>query len=128
MKKLGKAVGAIAIAGAIAAGGAAFTNSNTIAPLQGETAGYSTTTVSGVTATSVVYGLNAVGDTITSLNLVLDGDTTTDDIAFAFNGDNLTACSDAGTYDGVGDETTYACTANQNVVLATALHISAVNQ
>ncbi len=88
MKKLGKALGAVAIAGAVAAGGAAFTNSNT-QPAD-SVAGYGTTTVSGVTATSISYTLNATGTTITKVNLVLTGDTRNNNIGFAFGADNLT--------------------------------------
>jgi hypothetical protein len=125
MKKLGKALGAFAVAGAVAAGGAAFTNSNT-QPAD-SVAGYGTTTVSGVTATSIVYGLNAVGDTIDTVNLVLTGDTTVLDISYAFNAANSVVCDDPGTYNGVGDETTYACTANQSVTAATNFHLIATN-
>lgn len=124
MKKLGKALGAVAIAGAVAAGGAAFTNSNT-QPAD-SVAGYGTTTVSGVTATSISYTLNATGTTITKVNLVLTGDTRNNNIGFAFGADNLTVCDDAGSF--AAGSTTYLCTANQNVVAATTLHVSAYNK
>lgn len=124
MKKLGKALGAVALVGAVAAGGAAFTESNTLP--SANVAGYGTVTVTGVTATSVTYTLNAVGDTITAVNLTLTGDTTGDTIAFAFNAENTVACSDGGTYNGT-THTTYVCTANHTVSDVTAFHLVATN-
>lgn len=128
MKKLGKALGAIAIAGAVVAGGSAFTDSNTITAGQGEVAGYSTTTVSGVTATAITYTLDGPGANITAVNLTLTGDTTTNDVAYAFNADDLSTCG-LGTYDG-STETTYTCAVSPvvGVTTVTSLHISAVNK
>jgi hypothetical protein len=129
MKKLGKALGAVAVAGAIAAGGSAFTASNTVTAGQGAVAGYSSTTVSGVSATAITYTLDGPGANITAINLTLDGDTTTSDIGFAFNSDDLTSCG-AGTYDGIGDATAYTCTpaAPVDVTTVTGLHVSAINK
>jgi hypothetical protein len=125
MKKLGKALGAVAIVGAVAAGGAAFTESNTLP--SNNTAGYSSTTVTGVTATTVTYGLNATGDTIQTVNLVLQGDTRPDTIQLAFNGGNSATCSGAGAYDAGNDDTTYACTVSQATSGLTTLHVIATN-
>ena len=123
MKKLGKALGAVAIVGAIAAGGAAFTESNSLPAAN--VAGYGSVTVTGVTATSVTYTLNGVGDTITAVNLVLTGDTTPDTIKFAFNAENTVTCDDAGTF--AAGSTTYACTANHVVSTVTDFHLVATN-
>ena len=123
MKKLGKALGAIAIAGAVAAGGSAFTASNT--QPASTVAGYGTTSVTGVTVTSVAYTYNAGRDTITAVTLVVDTDTTGDTIGLAWGAGAAATCSDPGTYDGVGDETTYVCTAAQSVATASAWHIIA---
>ena len=62
--KTKKIVLAVAVIGAIAAGGVAFTAANTVPD---SVAGYKTTTVSGATVTDVQYGLNGVGDTINSV-------------------------------------------------------------
>ena len=95
MKKLGKALGAIAVAGAVAAGGSAFTASNTIEGGASATLGYNTQTLTGVTATSVVFGLNAAKDTITSVTVQLTGDQTGTAIAVGFGAANPADCGDA---------------------------------
>ncbi len=64
--KTKKIVLAVAVIGAIAAGGVAFTAANTVPD---SVAGYETTTVSGATVTDVHYALNSVGDTINSVIL-----------------------------------------------------------
>src|SRR3954447_11850439 len=124
MKKLGKALAAIAVVGTVAAGGAAFTESNTLPAAN--VAGYRTVTVTGGAGNSVPYTLNGVGDTITAVNLVLTGDTTTNDIKFAFNAENTVLCDDAGTF--AAGSTTYACTANHQVTNVTAFHLVATNK
>ena len=91
--------------------GSAFTASNTFA--DGATApktGYGETTVAGATVNSLAYNLSAAGDTITSVDLVLNGDTTGSAVSIGFNGDATTTCG-AGTYDAAAtpDATTYTC-------------------
>jgi hypothetical protein len=108
MKKLGKAIGALAIAGAIAAGGSAFTAANTL-PRTTSVHGYGQETITGVTATTVTYVLNAAKDTVTEVDLVLSGDTTGDTIKIGFNGAAPAACSGAGDNTAV-TSTSYACT------------------
>jgi hypothetical protein len=118
MKKLGKALGAVAIAGAIAAGGSAFTASNTISSGV-QTVGYVSQAISGVTATTVTYNTDTAKQNITSVDLDLNLDTTSKIISIAF-GDGLTEptpaqCHDAvpapvtGTYVALGTHTTYHC-------------------
>jgi hypothetical protein len=116
MKKLGKALGAIAIAGAVVAGGSAFTASNTL-PAGSVTQGYGSQTITGVTATSVTYVLDAPKENITAVDLTLAGDTTGKTIQIAFSGAAPATCSDSGTFD--TDHTDYSCTIAEAVTAAT---------
>ena len=104
---LGAAVAAVVLA----AGATAFTASNSL-PAASVTKGYGSQTITGVTATSVTYNTNVSGDTITSVGLVLTGDTTARTIKIAFNDAAPATCSDAGVFD--TDHTTYSCTVNQS--------------
>ena len=117
MKKLGKALGAVAIAGAIAAGGSAFTASNTL-PAGSVTQGYGSQTITGVTAQTVTYVLDAAKENILGVDLTLTGDTTSKTIQIAFSGAAPATCSDNGTFD--TDHTDYSCTGlSQAVASAT---------
>lgn len=113
-----KLLGAAALAGVLATGGSAFTASNSL-PAPDATRGYGSQTISGVSAESVVYNTNTAKDTITSVGLVLTGDTTAKTIQVAFNDAAPVTCSDSGSFDEVDDATTYACDANQSVATAT---------
>lgn len=70
---------AVAVIGAVAAGGAAFT-AGTGQPTT-QAVGYGATTVTGGSITGITYQLNAAGDTITTVTL-----TTTEDLTTANNG------------------------------------------
>jgi hypothetical protein len=96
-------VGALAVAGALVAGGSAFTNSNSQAASQ--VVGYGSTTISGATVTSMAYNLNAAGNNVNSVTLVLGGDTTGSNVAIGFNGGATTSCG-TGTFS---TNTTYTC-------------------
>ncbi|MCW2616377.1 MAG: hypothetical protein JWN08_3371 [Frankiales bacterium] len=110
-------IGAAAVAGVIAVTGAAFTNSNSL-PAADVTRGYGSQTISGVAAHAVTYNTNTAEDTITSVGLVLVGDTTAKVIQIAFNDATGATCSGLGAYDATTAKTTYSCTANQPVVTA----------
>src|SRR3954469_3305913 len=71
--KTKKIILAVAVIGAIAAGGAAFTAANTV---PNSVAGYGTSTVSGTTASSIHHILSDDGTTITHSTMVLLGDMT----------------------------------------------------
>jgi hypothetical protein len=116
MKKLGKALGAVAVVGAIAAGGSAFTASNTL-PAASVTQGYGSQTITGVTAQTVTYDLDSEKANITGVELTLDGDTTGQTIQIAFSGAAPATCSDSGTFD--TDHTNYVCLVNEPVTAAT---------
>ncbi|MCW2680675.1 MAG: hypothetical protein JWM62_2076 [Frankiales bacterium] len=106
-------IGAAAVAGVLAATGGAFTNSNSL-PATDVTRGYGSQTISGVTATSVTYNTNLAEDTITSVGLVLNGDTTLKTIQIAFNDAAGVTCP-GGSYDVGTTKTTYSCSASQPV-------------
>jgi hypothetical protein len=106
---------ALLAAGTIAAVvvvGSAFTASNTL-PAAGVDLGYGSQTISGVTATAVTYNLNVPGDTITSVGLVLTGDTTAKTVGIAFNDAAPATCSGSGSFS--AGSTTYACVVSQAV-------------
>src|SRR4029079_11614436 len=88
-------IGAIVVIAAIAAGGAAFTASNTVPDT---VAGYGTSNITGATATSLTYTLSADGTQISSAALVCDGDVTGDNVKAGFGSDALTTCT-VGSYD-----------------------------
>ena len=122
MKKLGKALGAVAVAGAIAAGGSAFTASNAL-PSGSVTQGYGSQTITGVTAQTVDYVLDAAKENITGVDITLAGDTTGQTIQIAFSGAAPATCSDSGTFD--TDHTDYACVISEAVSAATKFAIVA---
>jgi hypothetical protein len=98
-------IGAIAVIGAIVAGGAAFTASNTIPDT---VAGYGTSHITGATATALHYTLNTDGTQITTADLTFQGDQTGNVIKAGFGTDALTSCT-VGSYDSVNDDTTANC-------------------
>ena len=104
MRKSSKLIGALAIAGIAAAGGTAFTNSNTQATSQ--VVGYGSTTISGATVNSMIYNLNPAGDNVNSVTLQLAGNTTSSAVSMGFNGGATTSCG-TGTF--ASTATTYTC-------------------
>ena len=104
-RKTRRIVAAVAAIAVVAAGGAAFTASNTI---PASVAGYGTSNISGATATALTYTLAADGTTITGANLTFTGDQTGRTVKAGFGTAALTACT-VGTYDSVGDTTPVTC-------------------
>ena len=107
--KTGRLVAAIAVTGAVAAGGAAFTANNTMP--NGTVAGYGTVSVSGGTVTSLQYALSPDGTDISTATLVFSGDVHADTAAIGFDGANsgdTTTCG-PGSYS-AGTGTTFTCT------------------
>lgn len=74
---------AVAVVGAMAAGGAAFTASET---LPTNVAGYGTTTVTGGTVTDLKYVLSTDGQYIDEADLTFSGDVTGDTVGIGFDG------------------------------------------
>jgi hypothetical protein len=83
-------VAVVVVIGALAAGGAAFTATNTVPP---STAGYGSSTVSGATATDIVYGLSADGTDINTATITFTGDLSSDTVKAGFESASLTTCS-----------------------------------
>jgi hypothetical protein len=89
-------VAVVVLIGAIAAGGAAFTASNTIPDT---VAGYGTSHITGADAHTLNYQISSDGTTITEADLSFIGDLTGDVVTAGFNTDNLQNCT-VGAYDG----------------------------
>jgi hypothetical protein len=115
--KTKKIVLAVAVIGAIAAGGVAFTEANTVPD---SVAGYKTTTVSGATVTDVQYTLSADGTEINDVILTFsDPDITGMHVKIGFNGDDL------GTDCTVDSATQATCSGlTQDTVAANALAVA----
>ena len=99
-------IGAIVVIAAIAAGGAAFTASNTVPDT---VAGYGTSNITGATVTALHYTLNADGTEITDASLTFHGDQTGNVVKAGFGTDALTTCT-VGSYDSGTDTTPASCT------------------
>jgi hypothetical protein len=96
--KTKKIVLAVAVIGAVAAGGVAFTDANVVPDSM---AGYKDTTVSGATATAVNYTLNSSGTQITGVAVTFTTDITGKHVRIAFNNGALGSdCAITGTAPG----------------------------
>jgi hypothetical protein len=89
-------VAVVVLIAAIAAGGAAFTASNTIPDT---VAGYGTSHITGADAHTLNYVISSDGTTINEADLSFLGDLTGDVVTAGFNADNLQSCT-VGSYDG----------------------------
>lgn len=118
MRKNFKILGAAAVAGLVAVTGSAFTAGGTLPAATGVKS-YASQTVTGVVAKSIAYNANAIGDTYTSVTLVLATNTVAKTIQIAFNDESPATCSGTGAHVTATDETTYTCTVNQAVNTAT---------
>jgi hypothetical protein len=94
----------LAVVGAVAAGSAAFTASNTIPDT---TMGFGTSHITGATATSLTYTRSADGSTITAATLVFTGDISANTVKAGFNANALDLCA-AGSF--ASGDTTVVCT------------------
>jgi hypothetical protein len=92
---------------ALAAGGSAFTNSNTQQASQ--VVGYGSTSISGATVSSMGYNLNGPGTNVDSVTLVLAGDTTASAVSMGFNGGATTSCGTGTFTTGTPGSTSYTC-------------------
>jgi hypothetical protein len=112
-------IAGLAVIGALAGGGTAFTASNTV---PASVAGYGTSTISGATVDSLSYTRSADGATITGEALVLSGNQTGRTVEAAFGASNLTACA-VGTYDGTSS-TPVSCSISVATTAADAFHVA----
>jgi hypothetical protein len=117
--KTKKIVLAVAVIGAIAAGGVAFTDANVVPDSM---AGYKDTTVSGATATAVNYTLSSDGTNIDAVVVTFSTDITGKHVRIAFNNGTLTSdCTIAGT---VGSQTATCSSLTQATDTATHLAVT----
>ena len=118
MRKNIKLIGAVAVAGVVAATGSAFTAGNTVA---GSVAGYGTSTISGATATGVVHSLSADGDTIESTEITFNATQSGRTVVAGFGTTALESCT-VDVTDGLSAICTY--TAVYNTATATAFNVA----
>jgi hypothetical protein len=85
-RKTRRLIIAVALIGALAAGGAAYTAGNNVAD---QTVGYYAQNIVGTTANSVTYNISADGTTINSVDVVVTSDISGKVIKAGFN-DSLT--------------------------------------
>jgi hypothetical protein len=95
---------ALIVIGALVAGGAAFTASNTIPDT---VMGFGTSNITGATATSLTYTRTADGSAITAATLVFTGDIHSNTVQAGFNANALDTCA-AGSF--ASGSTTVVCT------------------
>jgi hypothetical protein len=113
-----KMIAGLAVIGALAGGGTAFTASNTV---PASVAGYGTSTISGATVDSLSYTRSADGATITGEALVLSGNQTGRTVEAAFGANDLTACV-VGTYS--ASSTPVTCSISVATAAADAFHVA----
>jgi hypothetical protein len=116
-------VAVLVVIGAIAAGGAAFTASNTVPDT---TAGYGTSHITGATATDIKYTLSADGTEINSVLLTFTGDLSNDTVQAGFESDNLTTCS-APVYDGTTSSTTTCSGYTESTTSSSTFNVAVTN-
>jgi hypothetical protein len=113
----------VVLVGAIAAGGAAFTASNTVSA---SVAGYGTSSISGATATDVHYTLSADGTQITTAKITFTGDLSADTVQAGFETNNLTTCS-APVYDGTTSSTSTCSGYTEPTDTSATFHVAVTN-
>jgi hypothetical protein len=119
-----KIIAGVAAIAALAAGGAAFTASNTIPDT---VAGYGTSNITGATATSLKYTLSADGTQINSAALVFTGDVTGDDVKAGFGTDDLSDCT-VGSYDSTAHTTSVTCSGyTQDTAASATFNVAVTN-
>ena len=116
-------VAVLVVIGAIAAGGAAFTASNTVSA---SVAGYGTSNITGATATDVHYTLNADGTEINSALITFTGDLSNDTVQAGFETSNLTTCS-APVYDGSTSSTTTCSGYTESTSSSSTFNVAVTN-
>jgi hypothetical protein len=100
----------LVVVGALAAGGAAYTNSITGTGTTNNYAGYAGVTVNGAVLSDAVYSFDTTGANITGVTLKFTGDLTGQDVKAGFNTSALTDCGTVAGSDVSGGNTTKTCT------------------
>lgn len=114
---------AVVLVGALAAGGAAFTASNS---LPATTAGYGSSSITGATATDIAYTLSADGTQITGATITFTGDLSNDTVKAGFENNNLTTCS-APTYDGTSKSTSTCSGFTESTASSSTFNVAVTN-
>jgi hypothetical protein len=123
MRRSSKVLAALGLASLAAAGGSAFTASNTPPSAADARLGFVSVTATGVTLQSIHYDLNATGTAVTTVHVKVLGDTSHSAMAVGFNGQNTDDCA-TGVYDST-TYTDYACTTTgQNLSISTTAIVS----
>jgi len=130
-------IAAVAVIAALAAGGAAFTDSIVGSPVtNGTTAGYGTMSITGATVTDVNYTLSASGTSVTEVNFTFTGNLEGDTLELAFDNANLAQCAHTGITNGVipsgaynsgTGNTTVTCDESETTTAATSLQAAVTN-
>ncbi len=132
-RKSRRAIVALVLIGVLATAGAAFTASNS---LPNTTAGYGTSTITGATASKIVYTLSSDGTQITGATLDLHTATASDltsgyTVEAGFNSASLTGCSvdtTFGTNGTDGTNTQFTCTGfTQSTSNASTFNVAVTN-
>jgi len=123
-RKTKRIIGAFVVIAAIAAGGAAFTASNTVPDT---VAGYGTSNITGATVTALHYTLNADGTQITDAALTIHGDQSSNIVKAGFGTDALTTCT-LGSYDSGTDTTPATCSGyTQSTASSATFNVAVTN-
>jgi len=123
-RKTRRIIGAIAVIGAIVAGGAAFTASNSVPDT---VAGYGTSNITGATVTAMHYTLNADGTQITTASLTFQGDQTGNVVKAGFGTNSLTTCT-VGAYSSGADATPATCSGyTQSTATSATFNVAVTN-
>lgn len=104
MRKNIKVLGAVAVAGLVAATGSAFTAGNSVA---NSVAGFGTSTVSGATVSAVAHTLSSDGDAVTASQVTFSTAQTGRTVVAGFGTANLQGCT-VNITDGLSAVCTYS--------------------
>ncbi len=118
-----RVIAAVAVICALAAGGAAFTNTVTGTGTTNNTAGYAAVNVQGATLADASYSFDTTGANITGVTLTFTGDLTGNDIEASFGTDALTDCGVVAGGDVSGGNTTKSCTITSATGSALTLNV-----
>jgi hypothetical protein len=126
------------VVGALAAGGAAYTNSISGTGTTNNTAGYASITVQGATLTDANYTLDSTGANITAVNFTFSGDVSGNTLQLGFNNGAVADCSDADATNAItngvipaadvsGGNTSVTCDVSQSTSGANELDVVVTN-
>jgi hypothetical protein len=118
-----RVIAAVAVICALAAGGAAYTNTVTGAGTTNNTAGYAAVSVQGATLADASYSFDTTGANITGVALTFTGDLTGQDVEASFGSGALVDCGVVVSGDVSGGNTTKNCTITSATGSALTLNV-----